>query len=619
MTVSNTDRSVTAQGNGVTTEWPYGFNIPTAAGVNVLLTEIATGDQTVIESDDYTITGLNDPNGGEVTYPTVASGDPELTSDFEITIYRTVPQTQLVNVANQTRYDAGVVQGVWDRLTMMIQDIQGDFNLALRFPSGDTANNIIPSAQVRADAVLSFDSSGNATSITIAALGAVVVSDLDPVVAGTVDPGISSEVSRQDHVHPSAKDVPETLTNKIMNDLSNFIHADAVHLKSRNVSGDPFVKGQVIYESAYNSGQDAIEIMLADADDPAKMPAMAIIDEGILNNTNGDVIKVGTITGDATDNLNTTGGGEAWSVGDDLYVSTTAGELTNVRPTGAAEQVQAIAVVLRVHATLGTIFVDGAGRANDAPNVVDAEAYIGSRVGTDIADSAAPTLPTDGNYFEALGTTARTSYVVGAKRSWVEKTIGARTYTASASIVTEDGNDISATAGQVLFFQSTATNVVTVTKAPSVFSGISSGIAVASTSGTSIDFTGIPAGTSLIILSFQNVSASGASPVIIQIGNTTPETSGYVGVVNTTARTDGFGILDAANAAATRSGIITLSLLDSATNTWAVSGNIARGDSAVVDETAGYKILSDVLDILSITTAGGSDTFDLGKINILFM
>lgn len=82
--------------------------------------------------------------------------------------------------------------------------------------------------------------------------------------------------------------------------------------------------------------------------------------------------------------------------------------------------------------------------------------------GTDIADSAAPTLPTDGDYFEALGTTTRTSYVVEANRSWVEKTIGARTYTASASIVTADGSDLILAAGELVLFQSTAANVVQV-------------------------------------------------------------------------------------------------------------------------------------------------------------
>jgi hypothetical protein len=158
------------------------------------------------------------------------------------------------------------------------------------------------------------------------------------------------------------------LTNKTLNDVTNLIHADAVHLKSRNVSGGPFVRGQVVYESAYNSGQDAIEILLADADNAAAMPALGIVDEGILNNANGSILKVGMITGDATDALDTTGGGEVWAVGDALYVSSTAGTLTNVKPTGKSELIQSIATVLRVHASLGSIFVDGAGRANALPN-----------------------------------------------------------------------------------------------------------------------------------------------------------------------------------------------------------------------------------------------------------
>ena len=66
--------------------------------------------------------------------------------------------------------------------------------------------------------------------------------------------------------------------------------------------------------------------------------------------------------------------------------------------------------------------------------------------------------------------------------------------------------------------------------------GITSGTSVATTSGTSIDFTGIPAGTKRITVMFNNVSLSGASHLLVQMGNTTPETSGYTS--NTTYNTN---------------------------------------------------------------------------------
>jgi hypothetical protein len=202
MTVANTDRSVTAQGNDITTEWPFSFNMPSADSVNVVTTVVATGIQTVIAAADYTVTGLNDPNGGTITYPTVASGAPPLTSATEITIYRNVPQTQLVTVSNQTRYDAKVVEPVWDRLTMMIQDLVGSAAKSLHFPEGDTAIAELPAAAFRANKFLAFNVSGDVTAETPAAIGAVIVSSLTPApLTGTPSSGTSDEVSRADHDH----------------------------------------------------------------------------------------------------------------------------------------------------------------------------------------------------------------------------------------------------------------------------------------------------------------------------------------------------------------------------------------------------------------------------------
>jgi len=63
-------------------------------------------------------------------------------------------------------------------------------------------------------------------------------------------------------------------------------------------------------------------------------------------------------------------------------------------------------------------------------------------------------------------------------------------------------------------------------------SAITSGTAVASTSGTSIDFTSIPSWVKSITVMFSAVSTSGTSDVIVRLGTGgSPETSGYVGSV----------------------------------------------------------------------------------------
>jgi len=153
---------------------------------------------------------------------------------------------------------------------------------------------------------------------------------------------------------------------------------------------------------------------------------------------------------------------------------------------------------------------------------------------------------------------------------------------------------------------------------------IISGTAVASTSGTSIDFTGIPSWAKRITVMFDGVSTNGASNVCIQIGDSGGiENTGYVGshtalsasTVSTVSTTANITVYSQASAAGLFSGVATINLLNG--NTWAVSGTTG---SAVPRGTtfAGSKTLSDTLDRVRITATNGTDVFDAGTINIFW-
>lgn len=151
---------------------------------------------------------------------------------------------------------------------------------------------------------------------------------------------------------------------------------------------------------------------------------------------------------------------------------------------------------------------------------------------------------------------------------------------------------------------------------------INSGTAVASTSGTSIDFTGIPAATKRITVMFNGVSTNGTSNYQVQIGAGSITTSGYAwagGSTSTGSQTATSGFLIFSNSAADiMSGTISIVLVGS--NTWVESHVIGMNQSG-----AGYGIvgggaiaLGGTLDRLRITTVNGTDTFDAGSINILY-
>ena len=148
-------------------------------------------------------------------------------------------------------------------------------------------------------------------------------------------------------------------------------------------------------------------------------------------------------------------------------------------------------------------------------------------------------------------------------------------------------------------------------------SGIIMGTEVASTSGTAVTFTGIPAGVKSITISFARVSTNGTSNYLIQIGDAGGlETSAYLGGAQGTADTSGFIITDQVAASDLLVGHVTLKLEDSANFTWTSSGNVYHASGGTM-ESAGEKSLSAELDRVSVTTVSG-DTFDAGGINIQY-
>jgi hypothetical protein len=151
---------------------------------------------------------------------------------------------------------------------------------------------------------------------------------------------------------------------------------------------------------------------------------------------------------------------------------------------------------------------------------------------------------------------------------------------------------------------------------------INSGTAVASTSGTSIDFTGIPAGVKRITVMFSGVSTNGSSSMQIQVGTSGGVvTSGYLGAssdgptLTATQFTSGFGVRTGGSAAAVHGQMIITNLSG---NTWVAAGTFARSDAAVFISSASTIALSNTLDRVRITTVNGTDTFDAGSINILW-
>ena len=155
---------------------------------------------------------------------------------------------------------------------------------------------------------------------------------------------------------------------------------------------------------------------------------------------------------------------------------------------------------------------------------------------------------------------------------------------------------------------------------------ISSATAVASTSGTNIDFTGIPSWVKRLTIMFTGVSTSGTSQVQVQLGTSGGiVATGYLGSVDTSS-TAVSAIAFATGLALERSaagdpgnlrnGLVTFVNLTS--NTWVGSSLIGYSNAGLMSYSATSIPLGGTLDRVRITTITGIQTFDAGTINILF-
>ncbi len=147
------------------------------------------------------------------------------------------------------------------------------------------------------------------------------------------------------------------------------------------------------------------------------------------------------------------------------------------------------------------------------------------------------------------------------------------------------------------------------------------GTAVATTSGTSHDFTGIPSWVKRITVIFNGVSTNGSTNLLIQVGAGSFVTSGYVSTasINSTNVTATAGFLATASIINTNvlSGSVVLAHIGS--NTWVISASFGSSVGTVgVQVSTGVLAVGGTLDRLRLTTVSGSEVFDAGSINILY-
>lgn len=519
--------------NGVTTVFPYGFQIVAEEDLSVTV-------DGVLQTSGYTVSGVGNPAGGNVTFTTAPANGLKVVRFLNPILKRTTDYQQFGD------WLAAVVNLDFDRIWLTLQTLAQNDIRSLKLPvDTSTDQALTQDATARANKTVKFDASGNLTISTYdpdtaqtdsaasaaaalvsqnAAAASASAASLSEVAAATSETNAGiSETNAAASAAAAAANVPVAIhaatADTAFQDTDEFCFWDSVSAGLLKITGTNMKSTlKTYFDTVYASLSGATFTGLVNLKDGADIASAATID---LTAATGNTVNITGTTATSALTMN-------------------AGQQMVLIPTGAWP--------LTYHAT--TMNINGSASYTCAA---------GDRI-LAVKDKA------------------------GVIR---------------VNVIKQDGTALAGGAGITL------------------------GTPVASTSGTSIDFTSIPAGTKRITLMFDVVSTSGTSAPLIQLGDSGGvEVTGYEAVAAYLASTASAGAATSTSgfnlysilAANTIRGSYIFSLLDASTNTWVGQSVLYINNFAVM--SAGVKSLSATLDRIRITTTNGTDTFDAGTINI---
>lgn len=228
-----------------------------------------------------------------------------------------------------------------------------------------------PAGPAGPNSVTSSTSSDGTAELSVSGLQASGAIGADSLYGTTIN---GNSISVEDALFVTAN-VTGTLTAPhIHGNLAGSVYA---HVRA----GEALSKGQPVYVSgSHGTGSNLIaEVRRADASDPAKMPAVGIMDAAVANNANGHMVVVGTITDFDTG---------TYPVNSTLYVAN-GGGLTATKPSNA----QPVARVERSNQNNGAVIVGIGPRYADITNILPSAIAGTAIITTDVrlSDARTPT------------------------------------------------------------------------------------------------------------------------------------------------------------------------------------------------------------------------------------
>jgi len=358
---------VTITGNGTTAD-PL---VAVAGGGSIVLQTdgVNNGSQSILNLKEGTNITITDDGVGGVTIDASGGGGGGVTS-----VTATSPlsssggSTPDISIQPANLFDDGYLTSAdftsfynkFDVPTGLITDYLDGLGTPTPFPT-------IPAAQVNSD--------WNATSGVAEILNKPtipVVTGFVPYTGATADLDMGTHNVTADHialnVNPSGAGfvVGATEWNNTSGSSQtllkggNVILKNGVDLVARVVNkvtpNTTLTKAayQAVRVSGATGGRLSVKLAQADTDNNSA-DTIGLVTETIATNQEGFILTMGQLL-----DINTTGSlqGETWVDGDVLYLSpTTAGRLTNIKPTGATGHIVVIGYVEYAHVSNGAIYV----------------------------------------------------------------------------------------------------------------------------------------------------------------------------------------------------------------------------------------------------------------------
>ncbi len=160
MTVESTVNKAQFNGSGSVGPFTFDFRFFANSEIHVIKTSTANVDTDLVETTNYTVAGAGTSTGGSVTLVTaLATGE-------TLTIYREIALVQTTSIRNQGAFFPEIHETVFDRLTMMVQQLADAVKRTFKFPVTSAADGPELPLGDYASKLLGFDVDGNAALIT---------------------------------------------------------------------------------------------------------------------------------------------------------------------------------------------------------------------------------------------------------------------------------------------------------------------------------------------------------------------------------------------------------------------------------------------------------------------